>query len=121
MSSSRKFHPWEGGEGKITSQFIINHLLRAWQHIQQQRPQQAEELLLCALHYPDNLSEGRLPGQTDNDIWFWLGICARQQGGKSAPLSAFRRPRWVTGASIFTATTTISQWITSSGKVLPCG
>ncbi|MDS7913097.1 DUF5107 domain-containing protein [Klebsiella pasteurii] len=89
--SSRKFHPWEGGEGKITSQFIINHLLRAWQHIQQQRPQQAEELLLCALHYPDNLSEGRLPGQTDNDIWFWLGICARQQGREERAVECFQK------------------------------
>lgn len=89
--SSRKFHPWEGGEGKITSQFIINHLLRAWQHIHQQRPQQAEELLISALHYPDNLSEGRLPGQTDNDIWFWLGICARQQGREERAVECFQK------------------------------
>ena len=89
--SSRKFHPWEGGEGKITSQFIINHLLRAWQHIQHQRPQQAEALLTAALHYPDNLSEGRLPGQTDNDIWFWLGICARQQGMEERAVECFQK------------------------------
>jgi hypothetical protein len=60
--ASRKFHPWEGGEGKVTSQFVINQLLRAWQHLQQQ-PQQAEALLLSALRYPENLSEGRLPGR----------------------------------------------------------
>ena len=26
--ATRKFHPWEGGEGKVTSQFILNQLLR---------------------------------------------------------------------------------------------
>lgn len=89
--SQRKFHPWEGGEGKITSQFIINHLLRAWQLIGQQRPGEATTLLLSALHYPENLSEGRLPGQTDNDIWFWLGICARQQGEMAQATDYFRK------------------------------
>lgn len=78
--ATRKFHPWEGGEGKITSQFILNHLLRAWNLIECGQPEQAAELLNAALHYPENLSEGRLPGQTDNDIWFWLAVCAHLQG-----------------------------------------
>ncbi|MFV2826613.1 hypothetical protein ACNI0W_39935, partial [Escherichia coli] len=78
--ATRKFHPWEGGEGKVTSQFILNQLLRAWQHLDARQPQQACELLHAALHYPENLSEGRLPGQTDNDIWFWQAICANAQG-----------------------------------------
>lgn len=76
----RKFHPWEGGEGKVTSQFILNQLLRGWQAINDNQPAQAAPLLEAALHYPENLSEGRLPGQTDNDIWFWLGVSAHLQG-----------------------------------------
>jgi tetratricopeptide (TPR) repeat protein len=78
--ATRKFHPWEGGEGKVTGQFILNHLLRGWELIERQQPEQAAEVLNDALHYPENLSEGRLSGQTDNDIWFWLGVCARQSG-----------------------------------------
>jgi tetratricopeptide (TPR) repeat protein len=74
----------------VTSQFVINQLLRAWPYLQPQ-PQQAEALLLSALRYPENLSEGRLPGQTDNDIWFWLGICARQQGMEERALECFRK------------------------------
>ncbi|WP_058913218.1 DUF5107 domain-containing protein [Entomohabitans teleogrylli] len=76
----RKFHPWEGGEGKITGQYVLNRLLRGIQAISAGRYGQASELLHEALHYPLNLSEGRLPGQTDNDIWFWLGVCARSAG-----------------------------------------
>jgi peptide/nickel transport system ATP-binding protein len=67
--TTRKFHPWEGGEGKITSQYILNHLLRGWQHLQQKQPHEAEALLQQALQYPENLSEGRLhPRHTIGDI-----------------------------------------------------
>lgn len=41
---------------------------------------QAASLLQQALSYPHNLGEGRLPGQTDNDIWYLLGYCAQRQG-----------------------------------------
>ncbi|HHZ6531112.1 TPA: DUF5107 domain-containing protein [Escherichia coli] len=88
--ATRKFHPWEGGEGKVTSQFILNQLLRAWQHLDARQPQQACELLHAALHYPENLSEGRLPGQTDNDIWFWQAICANAQGDETEATRCLR-------------------------------
>ncbi|MFR0169535.1 DUF5107 domain-containing protein, partial [Escherichia coli] len=88
--ATRKFHPWEGGEGKVTSQFILNQLLRAWQHLDAREPQQASELLHAALHYPENLSEGRLPGQTDNDIWFWQAICANAQGDETEAMRCLR-------------------------------
>ncbi|HFU1690985.1 TPA: DUF5107 domain-containing protein [Escherichia coli] len=80
----------KGGEGKVTSQFILNQLLRAWQHLDARQPQQACELLHAALHYPENLSEGRLPGQTDNDIWFWQAICANAQGDETEATRCLR-------------------------------
>lgn len=89
--ASRKFHPWEGGEGKVTSQFILNQLLQAWQAIEAHQPARAQALLTAALHYPENLSEGRLPGQTDNDIWFWLGLCARLQGDEAQATAAWQK------------------------------
>lgn len=88
--ATRKFHPWEGGEGKVTGQYIVNQLLRGWQCLQQKQPQQAAALFTAALHYPQNLSEGRLPGQTDNDIWFWLALCARQQGNNEEATRCLR-------------------------------
>lgn len=75
--STRKFHPWEGGEGKITSQFIINQIRCAMDCINQGDYSQAAELLRQALQYPSNLGEGRLVGQTDNDIHFLLALCYR--------------------------------------------
>ncbi|CDL51608.1 Uncharacterized protein YphG, TPR-domain containing [Klebsiella pneumoniae ISC21] len=77
---TRVFHPWEGGEGKITGQYLLNQLHRALQFIERGAFKQATDCLKAALRYPDNLGEGRLPGQTDNDIWYLLGYCAEQAG-----------------------------------------
>ncbi|CAI1046439.1 Predicted methyltransferase (contains TPR repeat) [Serratia quinivorans] len=80
----RQFHPWEGGEGKVTGQYLINLQRLAFQALQQGEPQQAQAWLLSALHYPNNLGEGRLAGQSDNDLYYWLGICAARQGDLDA-------------------------------------
>jgi tetratricopeptide (TPR) repeat protein len=78
--NERVFHPWEGGEGKATGQYLLNQLHRALAAIHINDFPAAIVLLQQALHYPQNLGEGRLPGQTDNDIWYLLGHCAQQQG-----------------------------------------
>jgi hypothetical protein len=66
-------------------------LLQAWQAIDAHHPARAELLLIAALRYPENLSEGRLPGQTDNDIWFWLGVCARLQRDEAQAQAAWQK------------------------------
>ncbi|BEE18435.1 hypothetical protein VAWG006_26880 [Aeromonas enteropelogenes] len=71
----REFHPWEGGEGKVTGQYLINQQHRALALMTQGRHEQAVPLLQQALHYPLNLGEGRLVGQTDNDIHYLLALC----------------------------------------------
>ncbi len=58
------FHPWEGGEGKITTQYK-NALMELGKN--------SEELLLKALKTPYNLGEGKLYGTMDNDIYYLLG------------------------------------------------
>jgi len=77
--AQRTFHPWEGGEGKVTGQYLINQQRRALEAIHHGDYRSAQNLLKEALHYPLNLGEGRLAGQTDNDIWYLLGWCAEQQ------------------------------------------
>ncbi|STU99369.1 putative transferase [Klebsiella pneumoniae] len=81
---TRVFHPWEGGEGKITGQYLLNQLHRALQFIERGAFKQATDCLKAALRYPTIWGEGRLPGQTDNDIWYLLGYCAEQAGGCAA-------------------------------------
>lgn len=80
LLSHRFFHPWEGGEGKVTGQFIINLLKRAFGAIHQHQFDVAISHLNTALTYPLNLGEGRLVVQSDNDIHYWLGWCYQQIG-----------------------------------------
>jgi tetratricopeptide (TPR) repeat protein len=73
LLSQRKFHPWEGGEGKVISQFLLCHLELAKQAILSNDFTGAIELLTELNVYPDNLGEGKLFGTQENDIHFLLG------------------------------------------------
>ena len=69
----RKFHPWEGGEGKVTGQYVFSLTEMAKQAIQNQEYDKAIDLLTKAQVYPENLGEGKLYGAQENAIFFWLG------------------------------------------------
>ncbi|WP_458126671.1 DUF5107 domain-containing protein [Paenibacillus sp. Z3-2] len=75
---TRMFHPWEGGEGKVTGQYVTALTELAKQNLEKQQPEQALELLQKALEYPENLGEGKLEGAGDNPLYYYLG-CAYQQ------------------------------------------
>ena len=71
---SRKFHPWEGGEGKVTSQYVVSHTELAKKAISEGQFEEAVGLLNAALHYPENLGEGKLYGAQENAVFYWLGM-----------------------------------------------
>ncbi|MEK4073263.1 MULTISPECIES: DUF5107 domain-containing protein [Paenibacillus] len=75
---TRRFHPWEGGEGKVTGQYVTALTELAKRKLEKQQPELAMELLKKALVYPENLGEGKLEGARDNPVYFYLG-CAYQQ------------------------------------------
>lgn len=74
LLSVRNFHPWEGGEGKVTGQYLTACTEIAKQCIADDNNSQAIKWLLGAKQYPHNLGEGKLPGTHENDIDYWLGI-----------------------------------------------
>ncbi len=73
--SCRKFHPWEGGEGKVTSQYLFCRIEQAKRLIKEHLYEESIKLLEECFKYPENLGEGRLSGTQDNDINYYLG-CA---------------------------------------------
>ena len=73
--ASRSFHPWEGGEGKVTGQHVLSHVELAKQEIDEGRFEQAIALLEEALVYPEHLGEGKLAGAQENNVYYYLG-CA---------------------------------------------
>jgi tetratricopeptide (TPR) repeat protein len=72
---SRKFHPWEGGEGKVTGQYVFSLTEMAKKAIEAKKYEKAVDLLNLAQHYPENLGEGKLYGAQENTLFYWLG-CA---------------------------------------------
>lgn len=82
LLAENKFHAWEGGEGKVTTQYQVCRIELAKQLIGEgdadKKPAAAEltraiELLNSALSFPHNLGEGKLYGAQDNDIYYYLG------------------------------------------------
>lgn len=81
------FHPWEGGEGKITAQYVFSLVELALVQIRAQNWAQAQILLEKALVYPHNLGEGKLEGTKDNHIHYYLG-CVKEKLGHSQQAAA---------------------------------
>jgi tetratricopeptide (TPR) repeat protein len=71
---SRKFHPWEGGEGKVSEQYIQSLIGLARADISEGAYLEAISKLTLAQEYPPNLGEGKLYGARENNIFYWLAI-----------------------------------------------
>lgn len=77
---NRRFHPWEGGEGKITTQYEFSLLMMALDEMTDSNWKDAKEHLEKALTYPRNLGEGKLEGTKDNHIHYYIGVCDQHLG-----------------------------------------
>ncbi|MBN2279624.1 MAG: DUF5107 domain-containing protein [Candidatus Marinimicrobia bacterium] len=80
LLSQRKFHPWEGGEGKVTGQFLLAHTLLALREIKNNNHQKALKHLKATEKFPENLGEGKLPIACENDIHFLKGLIHTETG-----------------------------------------
>ncbi len=93
LIASRKFHPWEGGEGKVTGQYTLCRLELAKQAIAYECYAEALALLKETESYPHNLGEGKLNNAEENDIDYYKGIAYKGLGDeKNAKL-------WLTKAT----------------------
>ena len=76
------FHPWEGGEGRVSSQYVFALRELARDRMETCDYAGAVSLLNASLSYPHNLGEGKLEGRKDNDIHYFLGLCHEALGNK---------------------------------------
>ena len=101
--ASRQFHPWEGGEGKVSSQYkyALTHLAMA--KLDEKQPQEALKLLEATLSYPNNLGEGKLPNVPDNEAHYYMGLAYKQLGEteKAEEIVLFPKYRSRTHQNIF--------------------
>ena len=81
MTLCSKRFPWEGGEGKVSSQYQICRVELAKQELAKQDKQERQDninkairLLEECLEYPPHLGEGKLYGAQENDFYYLLGV-----------------------------------------------
>jgi len=90
--SARQFHPWEGGEGKISAQYLLCLTELAEANMNGDDIPCAVSLLERALlPYPENLGEGRLCGTVHNRILYLMGICMRRLGNETSAKEWFTK------------------------------
>lgn len=89
LIDNRKFHPWEGGEGKVPAQYQIARTELAKEAIAAGRREDAVALLEACFVYPHNLGEGKLRGAQENDFNYWLGVAYAGMGDRSAAERCF--------------------------------
>jgi tetratricopeptide (TPR) repeat protein len=78
--SSRRFQPWEGGEGLPTAQYVRAHLAFGQAaHIE------------AALEIPENLGEARHALANLSNIFYWLGVANHAAGQESVAKEWWRR------------------------------
>lgn len=86
-----QFHPWEGGEGRVSAQWIISHIMLSQKAYMEKDYQKATNHLKNARDYPKNLGEGKLVGTTDNEILYLLGATALKFGDKEKAKDYFEQ------------------------------
>ncbi|HWB94157.1 MAG TPA: tetratricopeptide repeat protein, partial [Puia sp.] len=88
---ARRFHPWEGGEGKVSAQYLYSLTEMSKRHILEGEYDAAVALLEKTQEYPHNLGEGKLAGARENDVFYWLGIAFERMSQPAAAKSCFIR------------------------------
>ena len=74
IARARQFHPWEGGEGRVSDQYVAACVALGRQALEAGRPGQALEHLADAQHFPENMGEGRHPNAPDAHIHYYTGL-----------------------------------------------
>ncbi len=94
LLASRRFQPWEGGEGQALGQHARTHLLLGRAALAAGRPAEAAKFFSVALVAPKNLGEACHPLANQSDLHFWLGEALAAAGNRPAA-----REQWTKAAT----------------------
>lgn len=91
LLEGHRFHPWEGGEGKVTGAYVLALTEIAKLHLAAGQADEALSALERAQRYPENLGEGKLYGRLENDIHFYRGLAYAQRGQTESAQQAYAK------------------------------
>ena len=77
---SRRFHPWEGGEGLVSGQYVAAHLLIGRELLEAREPQEALAHFEAARVYPKNLGEGKHLLTLETRLGYFAGLALHDLG-----------------------------------------
>lgn len=78
---SRRFNPWEGGEGLVSGQYVCAHILLGRSLLESGNPQKALAHFSAAREYPQNLGEGKHLLTRETHLDYFAGLALSQMGG----------------------------------------
>ena len=78
--TSRRFHPWEGGEGSVLRQFTCAHLLLGRKALAAKDPVAALAHFTGAMDTPESLGEAYHLLQAKADVSYWIGRALEELG-----------------------------------------
>ena len=92
----RKFHVWEGGEGKVSGQYQFCRIEMAKRllknpNVTDSDVGQAITLLTECLSFPENIGEGKLLNAQDNDFYYFLGKACQMRGDETTARTYFEK------------------------------
>jgi len=80
MLLSRRFNPWEGGEGLVSGQYVWAHILLGRSLLESGNPQDALPHFSAAREYPWNLGEGKHLLTRETHLDYFAGLALYQMG-----------------------------------------
>ena len=78
--AARRFHPWEGGEGLVSGQFVMAHLLLGRSALAGGEAAGALHHFEAARTYPHNLGEGKHLLTEEGHLQYFSGVAAAMAG-----------------------------------------
>jgi len=77
---SRRFSPWEGGEGLVSSQYVETHTALGRAALDAGDFPHAAQHFRKAREYPDNIGEGKHLLTLERQLDYWEGVALEQTG-----------------------------------------
>jgi tetratricopeptide (TPR) repeat protein len=82
--ATRRFHPWEGGEGLVSGQYVTAHVLLGRRLLESGDPAGALRHFDAARTYPPNLGEGKHLLTSETDLDYYTGLACSMMGRSDA-------------------------------------
>lgn len=89
LIDERRFHPWEGGEGKVPAQYQLARIERAKRLAEEQAYEEALSLIETCFVYPSGLGEGKLAGAKENDLLYYKACILDAWGRREEAAAVF--------------------------------